>query len=181
MVQAFTHLAGAAGMVLLLANFAPEALSRPLAALWTQPASEGLAADGADIANRARKGDRLTARRSVARAVPVASIELVGPSQTTVILRDRLGQVAYQSDAETGTTLVARDADVPSVTAAEAAQAGILPRRAMPAAQSQEGEPDKARRGLRSGCEGIVSALADQELRRVPSLCLVSAGGGPAS
>src|SRR5689334_4862571 len=172
MFQAFTHLTGIAGIALFLANFAPDAVNASLGAFQSQQAAP---ADFSSV-NRALKADRLaTAKPSPTPAV-VSSVELVGVSQATVILRDRFGQVLYRSDPLTNTTLASKDADIPSVTVKETSRSPTVTRPA-PAPERREGL-EKGKRGIPVGCEAVVSPLVNHELRRVPSLCLAMAEGG---
>jgi hypothetical protein len=173
MLQAFTHITGIAGIALFLANFAPDAANVSLAALQPQTAT---AAGGSGPVNRALKGDRSPIVQPILRPTAVSSIELVGVSQTTVILRDRFGQVLYRSDPLTNTTVASKDADIPSITVKEAPQSPTVTRSA-PERERKEGLEDKGKRSIPAGCEGVVSPLVNHELRRVPSLCLALAEG----
>ncbi|MEE1654788.1 hypothetical protein VB618_01160 [Microvirga sp. CF3062] len=102
----------------------------------------------------------------------VSTVELVGVSQAMVILRDRDGKVLYKSDPHSGTTIYARDTDLPVVTLKENVQA---PATQHPVSQ-QEGieapreQKPKARKPV--GCLGDVSPLAKASADRMPSLCL---------
>lgn len=172
MLQAFTHVTGIAGVALFLANFAPDAVTASLAALQPQTA---IAAGGSSPINRELKADRAAAAQPSPRPAAVSSVELVGVSQTTVILRDRFGQILYRSDPLTNTTLASKNADIPSITVKETPQSPTATRSAP---ERKEGLEDKGRRSIPAGCEGVVSPLVNHELRRVPSLCLAMAGAG---
>jgi hypothetical protein len=174
MSQAFTHLVGIAGLALFLANFAPDALSASIAAFQPQTSA---AADEASPVNRALKADRAPMAQPSPRPTAVSSIELVGVSQTTVILRDRLGQVLYRSDPLTNTTVASKNADIPSITVKETLESPTVTRSA-PVPERKEGIEDKGKRSVPAGCEAVVSPLVSHELRRVPSLCLTLADEG---
>jgi hypothetical protein len=102
----------------------------------------------------------------------VSIVELVGVAQATVILRDRDGKVLYKSDPHSGTTIYARDTELPVVTLREDARA---PATQHPVSQREgievprERKP-KARKPV--GCLGDVSPLAKASADRMPSLCL---------
>jgi len=173
MFQAFTHLTGIAGVALFLANFAPDAVDASLAAFQSRNTSTRTDASSVE---RTLKADRLPiAQPSPAPAV-VSSVELVGVSQTTIILRDRFGQILYRSDPLTNTTLASKDADIPSITLKETPQSPTATR-PLQAPERREGLENKGKRGIPVGCEGVVSPLVNHELRRVPSLCLAMADG----
>jgi hypothetical protein len=122
--------------------------------------------------NTSAKGDRMMAPVPSANPTTVSIVELVGVVQATVILRDRDGKVLYKSDPHAGTTIYARDTDLPVVTLKENVQA--------PAAQhpvnQREGneapgeQKQKARKPV--GCLGDVSPLVKASADRMPSLCL---------
>ena len=176
MHQAFAHLTGIAGLALFLANFVPDALNASVAAFLPQHAA---AAGSPTPVNRALKADRSASSRPTPRPAAVSSVEVVGVSETTLILRDRLGNVLYRSDPLTNTTLVSKDADIPSITVKEAIRSPTVTRQAPPAPDAREGmDKNKGKRSVPAGCEGIVSSLVDHEIRRVPSLCLALADGG---
>ena len=106
----------------------------------------------------------------------VTSVELVGLSETTVILKDRSGHVLYRSDPQTNTTVVARDADIPvlTVTVKEKDDSSVVPE---PVKRIETKDPAAPRgRKLPIGCESMVSTLAQSDLPRTPSLCLAQAG-----
>ena len=94
------------------------------------------------------------------------------PAHATVILRDQNGKVLYKSDPRSGTTIYARDTDLPVVTLKEDAKA--------PAAQhhvnQREGTevPSEQKQKTRKpvGCLGDVSPLVKASADRMPSLCL---------
>lgn len=118
---------------------------------------------------RAPKGDALGSARPAGPASTVATVELVGVSGTTIILRDRGGSVLFRSDPVTNTTVVARDVDLPVVTVKERSDSPVAPLPPSPA---------KPRRPAMAGCDGLVSALVDSDANRLPGLCLADGGAG---
>ena len=158
MLQAFTHITGIAGIALFLANFAPDAANVSLAALQPQTAT---AAGGSGPVNRALKGDRSPIVQPIPRPTAVSSIELVGVSQTTVILRDRFGQVLYRSDPLTNTTVASKDADIPSITVKEAPQSPTVTRSA----------PERSvRKGWRTKANGAFLRVAKGSSARLSTM-----------
>jgi len=157
-------LAGLAGAASILAA---------LAASGSAQSTDRRMANAAVDSGRGGKGDRLVepSRRQPSR---VTSVELVGLSQTTVILRDRDGTVVYRSDPVTNTTLVGKDADIPTVTVKETADSAPQ-RQPVRRIESKEQPERQPKRAMPVGCEGVVSILVDQDSRRVPGLCLAQA------
>src|SRR4051794_12416310 len=87
MIGAPATLTGMAGMAVLLASFAP-------AAVGGHPSAQVAPAASVEI----RKGDRITPPVAAKNRASVSSVELVGVSNATVILRDRSGAVLFRSD-----------------------------------------------------------------------------------
>lgn len=161
-------LVGLAGVFFVAGSFVPASFN-----MSDQAQSEVLA--GTELPQRMEaptKGDRMMAPVPSPNPATVSIVELVGVAQATVILRDRDGKVLYKSDPHAGTTIYARDTDLPVVTLKEEVKA--------PAAQhpvnQREGnevpseQKQKARKPI--GCLGDVSPLVKASADRMPSLCL---------
>ncbi len=114
-------------------------------------------------------GDRLGPVRPATKVqVPVA-VEITGLGAAKVTLRNAAGDVVYQADAHSNTTLVARDTSIPQVTVRERAGAPVAQRDVVQAGQAVRRMPE--------GCEGAISGIAGHEARRLlPSRCLADAG-----
>jgi hypothetical protein len=150
---------GTAFLALSLAGTNLDAMSRPFQAK-------------ADVTTSGR-ADRLGAPAVSGPRATVSTVELVGVSQTTVILRDRDGAVLFKTDPLTNTTLVMKNAELPVVTLKEEATSPVV--RQQPAAPQHRGEQptvQKERRAKPIGCDGLVSSLANREASQVPALCL---------
>lgn len=160
MFQPVSVLLGVTGAAVLLVNLAHSALDGPSPA--ARPAFQS-----STSVNTSSKSDRPMPARPAQDVSAVSSVELVGVTNTTVILRDRMGNVLYRSDALTNTTVVSKNADIPTVTVKQAADSPVVQKPA-PAKQIESKEERKGR----TGCEGVVSALANPDLGRVPGLCL---------
>ena len=154
--------AGLAGAALVLATFV---------ASGSAQSTDRRVSSAATEMDRGGKGHRLPARPITREPSRIMAVELVGLSGTTVILRDRDGTVVYRSDPVTNTTLVGKDADIPSVTVKEAADSTVQrqPARRM---ETKEQPATQPKRPMPVGCEGVVSVLVDQDSRRIPGLCL---------
>jgi hypothetical protein len=161
-LQSAGTVAGLTGAALILATFVASGAAQ---------STDRQMANAAVELDRSGKGHRLPAEPSARQPSRVTAVELVGLSQTTVILRDRDGTVIYRSDPVTNTTLVGKDVDFPTVTIKEAADstAQRQPARRM---ESKEQPATQPKRPMPVGCEGVVSILVDQDSRRVPGLCL---------
>ena len=165
--------AGLAGVSLVLASFVvPES---------AQGTDGRIAAASAGV-DRGVKGDRAPVAPAVRPTTRVTSVELVGVTNTTVILRDRDGTMVFRSDPVTNTTLVGKDVEIPTVTVKETADSAAQPSAAQPQParrKETKEEPTVApKRSLPVGCEGVVSVLVSGDSRRVPGLCLASADLG---
>ena len=155
-------LIGATGTAVLLASLAPVALG------GNQQASTALAPA------HSVKADRISPPIPAQQRTSVSSVEVVGVSNATVILRDRSGAVLYRSDPLTNTTLVAKDADLPVVTLKEESVSPVV-RQPVPSREGNEVPATKGRTKSVPGCEAPVSPLASQGRDRMPGLCLVEA------
>jgi hypothetical protein len=163
-------LVGLAGIFFVAGSFVPASFN-----MSDQAQSEVLADADAALPQRMNapsKGDRMIAPVPSANPATVSIVEVVGVAQATVILRDRDGKVLYKSDPQSGTTIYARDTDLPVVTLKEdmkapAAQHPVNRREGneVPSEQKQ-----KARKPV--GCLGDVSPLVKASADRMPSLCL---------
>ena len=161
-------LVGLAGIFFVAGSFVPASFN-----MSHQAQSEVLAnAALPQRMNAPNKGDRMIAPIPSANPATVSTVELVGVTQATVILRDRDGKVLYKSDPESGTTTYARDTDLPVVTLKEsvrapATQHPVSRREGIEVPREQK---PKARKPV--GCLGDVSPLAKASADRMPSLCL---------
>lgn len=160
--------AGLAGVSLVLASFVVSGTAQGTDAR-VAVASAGL--------ERSGKGDRGLVATPARAASRVTSVELVGVTNTTVILRDREGTVVFQSDPVTNTTLVGKDVDIPTVTVKEVADSATQPQPAR-RRETREEPARSPKRAMPVGCEGVVSVLVSGDSRRVPGLCLAQAEVG---
>jgi len=166
MIGAPATLTGMAGMAVLLASFAP-------AAVGGHPSAQVAPAASVEI----RKGDRITPPVAAKNRASVSSVELVGVSNATVILRDRSGAVLFRSDPLTNTTLVTKDADLPVVTLKEERTSPVVRHPILSREGSEAPQPPQGRTTM-PGCEASLSPLAKSGASRVPGLCLVELEGG---
>jgi len=161
-------LVGLAGIFFVAGSFVPASFN-----MSDQAQSEVLS-DAAlpRSMNASTKGDRMMAPVPSTSPATVSIVELVGVAQATVILRDRDGKVLYKSDPRSGTTIYARDTELPVITLKEDAQA---PATQHPASRREGNEaPREEKQKTRKpvGCLGDVSPLAKASADRMPSLCL---------
>ena len=165
MIKSAGTLTGIVGAALLLANLVVSGSAQST----DRPSVRAAAVGGGAV-----KGDLLATEGSRRPATRVTTVELVGLSQTTVILRDRDGGIVYRSDPVTNTTLVAKGADIPTVTVKNAADS-TAQRQPVRRIESNEQPDRQPKRAMPVGCEGVVSILVNQDSRRVPGLCLAQA------
>ncbi|WP_230534034.1 hypothetical protein [Microvirga roseola] len=162
---------GVAGVVFLAGSFAPASFS--IASL-TQ-SEDFLRPVLMAPATVPIKGDRIADPAPAAEQATVSTVELIGVSRATVILRDRHGEVLYRSDPESGITAFTKNTDLPVITLKEE------PRRPGPqhpvvvrdGRESHEPPQEtKPKRRNPVGCLADVSPLARASADRSPSLCL---------
>jgi hypothetical protein len=153
-------LVGLAGIFFIAGSFVPGAFS-------TSPQAQSQALP----LSASAKGDRVAGPVQASNLATVSTVELIGISQATVILRDRDGMVLYKSDPQSGVTTYARNTDLPVVTLKEETRAP-----AQHPVSRQEGNeaPREPKQKSRNpiGCVGDVSPLAKASANRMPSLCL---------
>lgn len=155
-----THLVGVAGAIFLAASLVPDS-----------PVSSPLKAAQSPDAPVQSKGDRLPQASSSIERRTVSTVELVGVSRTTVILRDDKGDILFRSDPLTNTTIVARDVELPVITLKQEEKSPVG---TLDPAERREGNQPAAPTGRKPktlGCEGAVSPLAKGHTG-LPSLCL---------
>lgn len=165
MARASRMILVAAGAALTLTAFGIPQVGRGVAslagALVPAPAQ-------AETGRSASKSNRIEPPRPAATVATPAVVEIVGLGPAAVILRDKAGNVLYRTDVAANTTTVAKDADLPVITVKERADSPVVKRPA-PSLGAGEG------RGLKTGCEGLVSSLVAHEVRRIPSRCTAEA------
>jgi|tagenome__1003787_1003787.scaffolds.fasta_scaffold20524155_1 hypothetical protein len=155
------------GTAVFLASFAPAFVS-------DRPTGRS---DSIALAETHR-GDRVAAPLAAKERALVSSVELVGVSNATVILRDRNGAILFRSDPLTNTTLVTKDADLPVVTVKEESTSPVV-QRPIPAREGSEAPQPTQGRTTMPGCEAPLSPLANRgAANRIPGLCLVELEGG---
>jgi hypothetical protein len=161
-------LVGLAGIFFVAGSFVPASFTTAPHAQSEVLSSAALSADGTG----SFKGDRLAGPVPAVQPATVSTVELVGVTQATVILRDRDGKVLYRSDPSSGVTTMARDTDLPVVTLKDETKRPV----AQHPANRQEGNeaPREQKQKSRNpvGCVGDVSPLAKASANRMPSLCL---------
>jgi len=168
MIGAPATLIGMAGMAFLLASLAPAAVGHPS----TRSDASAALADSL-------KGDRIAIPVAAKTRATVSSVELVGVSNATVILRDRSGAILFRSDPLTNTTLVTKDADLPVVTLKEQGTSPVV-QQPIPSREGSETQPPPRSKTPPPGCEAPLSPLASRSLaNRMPGLCLVGLETNP--
>ncbi|MCB5176394.1 MULTISPECIES: hypothetical protein [Microvirga] len=160
---------GLAAAAFLAGSKAPDAFSTASLA-GSEPAS--LQAALARQVVSSAKADRMDAPLSLEERLTVSTVELVGVSQATVILRDRNGAILYKSDPQSGTTTFSKNTELPVVTLKEETRGPAVqhPTVRREGNEAPAANPKKRRNPV--GCLGDVSPLARASADRSPSLCL---------
>ncbi len=198
MIHTPATLLAVAGTAFVLASYAPAALEAR--AMLFQDGVAAMASLDArapapqehipQTASMTGKGDRLSAPRPEPRErSSVSVVEIVGLTQATVILRDRDGAILFRSDPVSGTTFVAKGADLPVVTIKEAPAAPVSQQAPEPSSveglspkrEGREAPDPGERRQRRIGCETALSPLARGGAQQAPGRCLAQASSPAAS
>jgi hypothetical protein len=154
-------LIGMAGTALVLASAVPERF-----------ASHWRFGDATLLSDHV-KADRLAPPVAAKARATVSTVEVIGLSNASVVLRDRNGDVLFRSDPVTNTTLIAKDAELPVITLKETATSSVVRQPVSPEGQEHDAAPSEDRRKAMPGCEGPVSPLVKQAQGRGPGLCVV--------
>ena len=154
-------LIGMAGAALLLASAVPESF-----------ASQWRFGDATVLPDQV-KADRLAPPVAAKVRTTVSSVEVIGLSNASVVLRDRNGDILFRSDPVTNTTLVAKDSELPVITMKETATSPVVRQPVSSDGQEHDATPSEDRRKAMPGCEGPVSPLVKQAQGRGPGLCVV--------
>ena len=95
----------------------------------------------------------------------VTSIEVVGVDDTTIVYRDRDGNILYRTDPVKNVTVIAKGTKLPEVTVRQDARSATRP---VPVSV-----PDEAKSGKTPfGCEPVASPIASPELSHLTGRCL---------
>jgi len=122
---------------------------------------------------RTAKGDRLTPAASQ-QALPdagvkriVTMIEVVGVDDTSILYRDRDGNILYRTDPVRNVTVIAKGVKLPEVTVRQGDRSPTTP---VPMTVPDAGKPAK----LPIGCEPAASPIAAPQLSHLSGLCLAA-------
>jgi hypothetical protein len=167
---------GLAATAILAVTFTQSALSGVSGASRPSAPSEGAQAVVSET-----KSARLSAPRPNAARTAVTTVELVGVTQATVILRDESGNVVFRSDPGSNVTYLAKDVDLPVVTIKEEAHTPVVQKPVRPAREREDASENPVRKTSPVGCTGALSPLVKSEASRTSSLCLAALEVQPAS
>lgn len=146
-----------------LAAIAAWALVAPSSSsLWHMTDTD--AAPAASSVNRADKGDRLAPARLYGAADTVATVEVVGVRDATIVYRDRDGRVLFQTDPLSNVTVVSKGFILPQLTVRETSHSTTAP---VEAPREIENKPP-----IPIGCEPLASPIAQPRLSHMTGRCL---------
>jgi len=171
MISAPATLVGLAGVVFLAGSFVPTSFS--LASLERSHGMLGRAT--LDSGAIPVKGDRVTQPLPSESQARVSTVEIVGLSQATVILRDRNGEILYRSDPQSGVTAFSKNTNLPIITLREEMRGPVVQHPETRREGTEMPQDQKPKRRTPVGCIGDVSPLAKAAPERTPSLCLAFA------
>ncbi len=172
MVSTPAALIGLTGVVFLAGSFVPAAFN--IASLAQSPGLLVQAAAGQGGASP--KGDRMAEPLPADSRAPVSTVELVGLTHATIILRDRDGKVLYRSDPRFGITTYSKNTDLPVITLKEDVRGPVVQHPQTNREGTEMPQDQKPKRRNPVGCMGDVSPLAKAGADRTSSLCLAQLG-----
>lgn len=118
------------------------------------------------VVNRERKGDRLVrpARKDSKR---IATIEIVGVHDVTIIYRDANGRELFRTDPLSNATITAKDIVLPALTVRDSGTSGAAP--------VTVDVPTRRDAELPVGCESPFSPYADPKAPKTAGRCVSQA------
>lgn len=137
--------------------------------------------------DRTQKSDRLVIGTASNKALPIATVEVVGVRDAAIVYRDRDGRLLYRSDPLNNATLITKGVVLPEVTVREAPGRTVqpvsttVPTKLAPAEsvdrhQSPGTPKGEARRTrIPEGCDAAASPIAAPQMAHILSKCLVAA------
>jgi len=123
-------------------------------------------AESAPIVNRERKGDRL-ARPAPKGSKRIATIEVVGVHDVTIIYRDADGHELFRTSPLSNATITARDIVLPALTIRDSGTSGAAP--------ITVDVPTRRDAELPVGCESPFSPYADPKAPKTAGRCVSQA------
>jgi hypothetical protein len=118
-------------------------------------------------ADHSGKGNRLVSPRRENSRTRIGTVEIIGLRDTAIVYRDREGKILFRNDPLANTTIVAKNVDLPEVTARD--PDGIAAR---PVPVEAPPRADRPRPPV--GCDPSFGPLADPSLRGLTGRCLTS-------
>jgi len=124
--------------------------------------------------NRADKSDRLVPPR-LHRGAPaaVATVEVIGVSDTAIVYRDRDGRILFRTDPVSNVTVVSKGFALPQLTVRETSHSAPVPIEA-PRGEAPR-EPPAAPAAIPIGCEPLASPIVQPHLSRLAGRCVSQA------
>lgn len=136
--------------------------------------------------NRTQKSDRLAIGAASNKALPIATVEVVGVRDAAIVYRDRDGRLLYRSDPLNNATLITKGVTLPEVTVREAPGRAVqpvmttVPAKIAPVESAERGsrapsQGEARRTRIPEGCDAAASPIAAPQMAHILSKCLVAA------
>jgi hypothetical protein len=119
----------------------------------------------ATVGTGSNKGDRLAAPRVETGHAKIVHVEIIGVRDVAIVYRNREGKTLFRNDSLTGTTIVAKNVDLPEVTIGDRNDTFVRPKPITP-------PPTAERSKLRIGCDPAFGPLVEPSLQGVTGRCL---------
>jgi hypothetical protein len=129
-----------------------------------------LAADTHEHVNRAVKADRIASPRTnlgsdrAVATVEVATVEVVGVHDATIVYRDRGGRVLFQTDPLSNVTVISKGFVLPQLTVRETPHSTPAP---IEVPRNLDAAP-----AIPIGCDPLASPIAEPSLSHLTGRCL---------
>ena len=120
--------------------------------------------------DRAMKGDRLATLQAGGTIRTVATVEVIGIRDATIVYRDRDGRLLFQTDPVSNVTVVSKGFLLPQLTLRETSHSTPTPLEAPHAPQEPQNGP-----AIPIGCEPLASPIAAPRLSHLAGRCLSQA------
>jgi len=131
---------------------------------FDQASKANIAADNHERVVRVMKGDRIATPRATVGGGRVATVEVVGVQDATIVYRDRDGRVLFQTDPLSNVTVISKGFLLPQLTVRETPQSTPSP---VMVPHNLDAAP-----AMPVGCDPVASPIVEPELARVTGRCL---------
>ena len=135
------------------------------------PAFDNAIQQDSQRVDRTMKADRLATLQAGGAIRTVATVEVIGIRDATIVYRDRDGRLLFQTDPVSNVTVVSKGFVLPQLTVRETSRSMPTPLEAPHPPQ----EPQTTGPAIPIGCEPLASPIAAPRLSHLAGRCLSQA------